>query len=383
MKYNISFILPLLLSLLQFSGLHAAPDRAKQDYEKKYSETYNVDGRGSVRLENRYGRIDVQTWDRDQVQIDVTIRANTTTQEKANDIFDRITIDFTGGGNRATATTSIGANKKGGFWDSLFGDSFSISFGDNGNDFKVIYIVKMPAAAQLETVAKYCDVSLPDLSGSNVTDVAYGDMVAGKLSGSNNVSISYGSLRAKELGRSSELRLRYSEATVRQADDLRYDGRYSETEIDMVNTLRIDAGYEDIEVQSAKKIVADGNYNDIEVGTVDDIEFDGNYTGYSIDLVNVRIRGESRYGDVEVDELGPNFNSVHIRTSYADVEIGVPGGRGYEVDLSTRYGDISLSGDGQLNRTNEGSSESIKGTIAGTGTGRIDISTSYGDVSLR
>ena len=392
MKYNILSTLPLLLVWLVVGtptsyGATSEHDvstaRAKRDYTKDFSKTYDVNSRGSIALNNRYGEINVETWGRDQVQIDVQVRVTADNQERANELFDRITIDFTGGGNRATATTSIGQGKKSGFWESLFGDNIIINFGNNSSDFKVYYTVKMPAAAQLETTAKYCDVRLPTLSGANVTNVAYGDLVAGKLTGNNKVEVSYGSARIEELGKSSNLHLRYSEATVRKAYDLEYNGRYGEVEIGTANNVTVDSGYDDVEIEKARKVVVDGNYNDIDLGTVDEFRFDGSYTGYSVDLVNLILEGESSYGDVDIDELGQNFERVYIRTRYADVEIGVPGGRGYDIDVSTRYGDISVSGDGQLNRTDEGSSESVKGKINGSGNGLIDISASYGDISLR
>ena len=390
MNYNIFLILPLLLALFQSVGLQAAPDWAiastispRQDFERKFSQTYDVNGSGSVRLDNRYGEINVETWTQNKVQIDVRVKVTASSQDKANEVFDRVTIDFTGGGNRATATTSIG-NSTGG--TSFFGRLLSGDWSWNdssSNDYKIYYSVKMPAATTLETVAKYCDVRLPALSGDNTTTVGYGDLVAGKLTGSNTVEISYGSIRAEELGKMSSLRQRYSEATIRKADRLKYDGRYSELTLNSANVVTLDVGYEEVDIERAQKITINGNYNDVEIGTVDVFEFDGSYTGYSIDKVNTSITGETNYGDVDVDELGGGFSKVYIRTRYADVSLGMPIGRGYDVDISTRYGDIGFRGDGQLNRSSEGSSEYLKGKVSGSGQGMVDISTSYGDVSLR
>ena len=389
MNYNIFLILPLLLALFQSVGLQAAPDWTaatttgpRQDFERKFSKSYDVNSNGSVRLDNRYGEINVETWTQNKVQIDVRVKVTASSQDKANQVFDRITIDFTGGGNRATATTSIGNASGGG---SFFGRILSGDWGwsESGNDYKIYYSVKMPAATTLETVAKYCDVRLPALSGDNTTTVGYGDLVAGKLTGSNTVEISYGSIRAEELGKMSSLRQRYSEATIRKADRLKYDGRYSELTLNTANVVTLDVGYEEVDIERAQKVTINGNYNDVELGEVDVFEFDGSYTGYSVDKVNTSITGETNYGDVDVDALGNNFTKVYIRTRYADVNLGMPSGRGYDVDINTRYGDIGFRGDGQLNRNSEGTAESLKGKVSGSGQGSVDISTSYGDVSLR
>ncbi len=378
MSYKI--ILPLLLVLTGSVGSQAAPTwLLVQDFEKKLSKTFDVDNSGSVRLENRYGEINVETWSRNQVQVDVTIRVNATSKSKADETFDRIGIAFIAGTNRAETVTAIGKGSSSGWLSSILNGDWSGS----SDDFKVYYQVKMPAAAELETVAKYCDVRLPNLSGDNILDVAYGDAIAGKLTGNNRVDISYGSIRADELGRNTDLRLRYSEGTVRKADRLKYDGRYSEAEIGTVNRIDIDAGYEDIEIDKAGTIYMRGNYNDLDADEVDRIDLDGSYSDYSIGKVNVSVIARSNYGDVEVDEFGLSFEKVDISTRYADVVLRMPNGAAYNVDVSTRYGDISIDGNGSLDRRQDGSSESVKGDINGGGKARVRVDTAYGDVALR
>lgn len=384
MSYKIHFILPLLLALFQSVGMQATPDErldVGESFEKSFSEVYDVNGQGSVRLENRYGEINVETWERNQVKIDVLIKVTADNREQANQTFQRITIDFTGGSNRATATTTIGSqNSSAGFFDRLRDWAGSSS---SSNDFKIYYKVKMPASATLETVAKYCSVRLPNLSGNNTTSVAYGDVVAGKLSGSNTVAISYGSIRADQLGKISSLRLRYSEGKIENADVLTYDGRYGGLKIDQVNRIKIDAGYDDIEIERADDVTIRGNYNDIKVGTAEILDLEGNYSDFSFTRINKSIKASSNYGDVEVEEIGPDFEKIDISTRYADVELGMPDGRGYNLDVKTHYGDISCRSKGELNRNTHGSSERINGTVNGRGNGSVRIDTSYGDIVMR
>ena len=383
MNYSI-----LLTALLLFAsgGVWANPGHlpdAKRDFEKKFSKTYDVNANGSVRLDNRYGGINVQTWAKNQVQIDVRVVAKTESQEEANKVFDRVTINLTGGGNRATATTTIGqGSSSNSFWDRLFDGS--LFDGGNSGDFRIYYEVKLPAAVELETVAKYCDVRLPDLSGTNKLEVGYGDATVGNLTGDNTVSISYGSIRAETLGQTTSLRLRYSEGHVRNAANLSYDGRYSDVEIGTVDKLRLDVGYEEVEVDNVNDIYLRGNYSDLEVGTAETADVDGNYSEFDFDRVNVSIRAESGYGDVTVGALGGQFTKVDIDARYADVTIGMPPGVGYRVDLYSRYGDISANtANSTLREKSEGSTESIEGEMKGGGSATVRIHTAYGDISLR
>lgn len=380
-------LLPIALLLLTQLplGAHATP-RVVQDFEKKYSETFTVNGEGSVRLENRYGEIRVETWERNEVLIDVLIRVTANDQEDADDTFDRIRIDFVSSGNSASASTSIGDQKKSGtsWLRTIINGDWSWN-GSSSRDFKVYYSVKMPASADLNTTAKYCDVTLPDLSGETNLSIGYGDLYAGDLTGErNSLTVSYGSARVGTLAGRSEMRARYSEGTINEAGDLRYDGRYSDFRFGNVGDLNLDIGYEDIEIESAREIRMDGNYNDVEVERVETLIIDGNYNEWAVNTVEKELEVEASYGDFEVDRLLAGFTRVYVRTNYIDVEIDVDSDAGYELDLRTRYGDISYdrSRARNVNSDRSGSSESVTGSVSGKGNGKIDISTNYGDIEI-
>lgn len=384
----ITSLLPLLIFVLPVS-LDAAghPPTSAQDFEKTYSETFSVNGNGDVRLTNRYGDIRVETWDRDEVKIEVRVKVSADDQDDADRTFDRIEVSFSGGANSATATTSIGSKgrkSKGVIRSLIDGEWPSWSGGGGSNDFKVHYTVKMPASANLETDAKYCDVVLPNLSGNNRLTVGYGDLVAGDLTGRNEISVSYGSARVDQLGENSSFRVRYCDGnSIRKAADLRYDGRYSETEIGTVDRLRVDAGYEELEVRQAREIRFDGNYNDLVVELVERIFLDGNYSDVEINEVTKELEVDASYGDLEIDHLGAGFERVYIRVNYVDVDLDIDDDAGFEVELRTRYGSIDFSGrDITVNRSKSGNSQSVIGSKKGTGSGRMDISTSYGDIDI-
>lgn len=389
MSFNKSIIRLLPAALLLLAQLPLGAHNyllLPQDFEKKYSETFNVNGEGDVRLENRYGEIRVETWERNEVQIDVVVRVSADDKDEADDTFDRIRIDFVSSGNSASASTSIGErSSKGSGWLKQFWDGEWNWGGGSSNDFKVYYTVKMPASANLSTTAKYCDVNLPDLSGETNLSIGYGDLYAGDLTGArNNVTVSYGSARISTLAGRSELRVRYSEGSISKADDLRYDGRYSDFRLGNVGELNLDIGYEDIEIESAKKIRMDGNYNDVEVDRVGTLIVDGNYNEWSVNLVENELEVESSYGDFAVDRLASGFSRVYIRVNYIDVEIDVDNDAGYELDLRSRYGDISYDHDRaqNVNSDRSGSSQSVTATMPGKGNGKIDVSTSYGDIEI-
>ncbi|WP_157974370.1 DUF4097 family beta strand repeat-containing protein [Lewinella sp. IMCC34183] len=376
MKSNAIYLSTLLFLL--FSATVTANADPTGIYEKKLSETFAISANGSVQLDNRYGEIKVNTWNQPRVRIDVLIRVEAGSESEFQDVLKRVNVSLTGGGDRVSGVTSIESTRKRGSWWTYILSS------DDVNDFKVYYTVNMPATVKLQVDARYCDVELPNLSGTTRLDVGYGDLVAGRLDARSEVDISYGSARIERLGNESTVKFRYSEGTVRNAGNMSYDGRYSDVRFGAVGDLRLDVGYEEVEVEKATSVRLEGNYNDLSVGEVGEAYLSGSYTDFNLGTVLRVLEVRGNYGDLEVDRLAAGFQRVNVEVSYSDVQIGVDADAGYTVDLSARYGDIDIPTDRMTSRNTgkDGMTEFVKGKRAGSGSGTITIATSYGDIEI-
>ncbi|NJB85902.1 hypothetical protein GGR26_001670 [Lewinella marina] len=373
MKVNLTLLFLLLLAL---PGIALA--RPGTVFEKKISESFPIRSDGQVRLDNRYGEIKVVTWSQPRVKIDVLIQVEAADKDEFQEVLNRIDVALSGGNNMVSGVTTINSKRSSGSWWSFITNS------GGSNDFKIYYTVNLPATVKLEVDARYCDVELPNLTGETDLDVGYGDLVAGRLSARSMVDVSYGSARIERLGANSTLKLRYSEGTVRNAGDLRYDGRYSEVRFGTVGVLHLDVGYDEVEVESAEAVHLTGSYNELSVEQTAAAYLKGNYTDFNLGTVTRRLEMEGSYGDLEVERLAAGFERVDVRVAYSDVQINVDDSAGYTLDLSARYGDIDAPTSSLDNRDvrSEGSSESVKGRKSGTGNGTIKIAVSYGDIEI-
>lgn len=390
MRYNFfHYHLPVLFFCLIGYSLAAHPVALpKQDYEKNYHEVFSIAADGLVQLDNRYGEIRVTTWDQPSVDIAVRVKVSAEDQEAADATFSRIEISFSHLGNGASATTRIANQKTKGtslLRDILNGD-WEWSWGSkSGSDFKIYYDVKMPATAELATTARYCDVELPDLLGNTRLEIRYGDLFAGALKGArNDLELAYSEARIKRMAGRSELNVRYSEGSILQAEQLRYEGRYSEFRIGEAEELTLDVNYEELEIENARSIRMRGNYCDIEVENVGMLDVDGNYNDWSVNRVTEELLVDAAYGDFEVEQVAAGFKQVYIRTSYIDVEVGVAAGAGYSLKLRSSYGSIRYDEDRVADAVQhkESHTASVSGQVSGRGNGLINISTSYGDIEV-
>lgn len=82
-----------------------------QEFTKTVKKEFPINATGTVDLSNKYGKVDVHTWERDRVKIDVTIVVDARSESTAQEVFNRIQIDFSNDDSFVKAETSIETNK--------------------------------------------------------------------------------------------------------------------------------------------------------------------------------------------------------------------------------------------------------------------------------
>jgi hypothetical protein len=95
-------------------------DRNDADFEKKvqsgeykmksksYSKSYNVDANDKLQIENRYGKVEVNTWAKNEVKVDVEIKTYANEDDDAQKLLDMVKINDSKDGNGVNFKTQIG-----------------------------------------------------------------------------------------------------------------------------------------------------------------------------------------------------------------------------------------------------------------------------------
>ena len=122
-------VLSVVLSLVA-GAVFAAP---AQDFEKKIVDQFAIASDGEVEIINRYGKVELETWDENEVKIEVTIIVEAKSQGKADEVFERIKVNFSNTSSLVRASTDIASGSK---WDKWFGSS--------SNKFEINYHVWVP-----------------------------------------------------------------------------------------------------------------------------------------------------------------------------------------------------------------------------------------------
>ena len=178
--YSIALTACMLLHTATFAG-----DEPKVEKKKTYNKSYSVNSDDLISISNQFGEMRVNGWDRNEVRVDVTITAKANTEERAEEILDKISIEDGKNGNGVYFKTK---------WDNDKKDNVKRNKGDEHNNegMTINYVVYLPTENPVDISNQFGAMIIPDLSGEAKIDSKFGSLDAGKLTNAKRVSIQFG-----------------------------------------------------------------------------------------------------------------------------------------------------------------------------------------------
>ena len=101
----------LLITALAFSTSVLAGNDPMVEKKKTYSKSYTVSSSDKISLSNQFGEMKINTWEKNEVKVDVIITAEAGTDEKAQEILNSINIEDGKSGGGVYFKTKIAESK--------------------------------------------------------------------------------------------------------------------------------------------------------------------------------------------------------------------------------------------------------------------------------
>ncbi|MFD2864831.1 hypothetical protein [Mucilaginibacter antarcticus] len=305
-----------------------------KERSKTFTKSYPVDAKDKLQIDNRYGKIVVNTWARNEVKVDVDIKAYSLETDDAQKLLDQTSVLARKDANGVNFSTNIDQGS-----NSWWGSS-----SNNGKITKlrkvvINYTVYMPAKNPLTITNKYGLVSLPDLSGKLIINNSYGGLVAKDLTNTdNNIVV-----------------------------------RYGDANITSLKGSNIDVAYGSLALESADKLTAKISYSTAKIGKLN--------TSGDINL---------RYGNgLAINELGRQLKTLNINSSYAPVKVSSTADIDADFDVTVHYGEFMPNSTTKItNQTPDkergsNNTKTYKGQIGkGSNAKTIVITSRYGGVKF-
>jgi hypothetical protein len=348
----------LLFITLCFISFTLSAQEVKKEFHKEFTAGANT----TLEISNRYGDVVIQSWDKDQVVIDVLVTVELPNKEKAEKLLSYIDVQFSDNGNNISAKTVID-------------DKFNFSgWGGESKRFSIDYTIKMPAVTALTLSNKYGNTDLDELNGLVSLDIKYGNLTAGKLTRGNG----------KPLNR---LNLSYGKASITDAGWLDLYARYAgNINIERCQALLLDSKYSKLNMGDISSIVGESKYDNLKIDNINNLVLDNGYTETNIGILTKKLNYSGSYGSFSIDEVKEGFEEIDIETHYMGVRLGINESASYNLEARVSYGGLKFNEDNFRNqkRIIQNNSTELSGIVGKeeSPSAKVNIQASYGSVKL-
>lgn len=306
LKHCNVFIFFALLTVQAFAKADPEPIVEKK---KNYTKTVAVTGSDRIRIENKFGELRFQTWNRNEVKVDVTITAKSSDDERAQEILDNITISDGKSGGEVWFKTNMSDNHRMRKKSDYREEGFTIN-----------YMVSLPAGNPLISKNEFGQTIMPDYNGEVSIESKFGGLTAGNLNNVKTINVEFGKAEIKKI-QDGKLTVKFSRALVG----------------DIVGNL--DASFEHcggVKLgigNNAKSLNIKNDFTKMYLEVEKTVSADFDFRTHFGD-VNNKTEFNIKKDDQDDDDHGPRFdhryrgkagsgtNSIEVRSNFGEIVVG-------------------------------------------------------------
>jgi hypothetical protein len=288
---------------------------------RSYMRSFPVKKESVLEVNNKYGKVEITTWKKDSVTVKAEIRASASNHSKAGKMFDEITIKITDAGNLILAQT-------------IFNQSIN-AFLENfkGMTSKVINYDSQVEIDYYINVPEYINLRI---------DNRYGDVFLEKTDGNLDLTISNGDLKADVPGKRSNMNLSFCDATITSFIAGEIQASFSEVTIGDVKKINIKSISSKYRVNNAKEIDIESRRDDLYIDNIGSLSGDSYFTDFELSSLTKSVNLVTRYGNLDLNSIDKNFESVNINSAFSDVSIEFEPGASYKAEIRTQNTFLAL-----------------------------------------
>ena len=312
MKEKFSILLFLLLPILTY-GI-----KGDSEFKKVIVKQFSTNSGAALSIHNKYGKIVVHTWEKNEVKATITITGFGKSVEEATSIVNMVDIAQSNSGNNAKLETVYNSSSLGNKW---------FSWG-NKKDSK-------------DYVNIDYDLYVPERLGRLFMENNFGDVITDVLSFPTAINMNYCNYDIKEAQRSLDLNMNYCDrGRIGKAEAVTIRANYSNLKSDAILSLVTKSNYCEYTLGTVNSLNTSGNYDEYTVNKVGSFNGNNTYTDFRITEVLTEIKSKLVYGDLSVKTLGTGFKNGEFNLTYTDVKLGIPQRLALQISVQLNRGDV-------------------------------------------
>ena len=322
MKFNLLIIAALLLSVNMY---------AKDSFEKKENKVFSLNENSKFVINNKFGSINIENNQTNQLVIDVVIKVEAGSKEKADKVFDKISIKINEKDNVISAITDINGSI-------------------NNTEFSIDYYVKMPAGLSIDLSNKFGPVVINSLTGNAVLNVEYGNLQADILN-------------FKKSDTQGEIHISYGAGDIKSISNANMSVKYSGLMLKETNNIKLETRFSSLEAENIIKLTLDSKYDNIEIKRIEDLIMDSKFSNVEIEEISKSLILDFEYGNFNLNNVLKGFSEITINNKFGEIEISMADDVSYIIDARSDNSDIDIPESPGVKVTKEGNGKRMSGIV--------------------
>ncbi len=332
----------------------------KQEKSKTIKKEFTVSSDATVAINNRYGNLNITTWNKNKVEIEVKITVKGDDLERVERRLENIDVEFSATNSYVSAKTIFEKEQKSWSWWKK----------SKNVNYKINYIVKMPITNAVDLDNDYGNIYLDNLSGKADINCDYGKITVGELSASNNnINLDYCSSSSISYMKSGDVNIDYSKLSIDTSEKIKANTDYSTLKIGKTSTIDFNTDYGSVSIEDAESISGNSDYTSMRFGTV-----------------RKKLHIDTDYGSLTVKRLVKGFESVDIDGQYAGIRISVDSDAVFDFIIDLQYAGFKRDDDKMefYKSISKSTKKHYEGKFGkGNSNSKIKIRSQYGGVSIK
>ncbi len=320
---------------------------AQEKVSKTITETYALTNTGEFHLNNKYGDVTINGWDKNSLVVTMDITATHKKKEYAENLLERINPEVKELSGLVSITSEI-SEKSTNFFARYFNKVNPFDF-DRSN-IQINYTVYLPSNAELEITNVFGDVIIEDWNGKLKGDIQHGDVWINKDLNNADITVRYGKLRAKSINYGN-IRLKNGSMDLSESRDLRINSSGTTIAIEKVSSLEIYSSKDEIRIEELGSVYGELQFTNMQSKMVSGV----------IDL-------SMKIADFKVAKISAPTVGISLDQESSEISLNIAG-LAFKFDATLEQGLLRLPK----------SFENVNSEIIDKGRRIREITASYGD----
>ncbi|WP_234736560.1 hypothetical protein [Tellurirhabdus bombi] len=301
----------LLVCLLPMQRALAEEQQLVVEKRKTIVKVYDVNSRDNLAIDNQFGDVKVNLWDRNEIRVDISVKANAPSDEGAERYLSAVDITERRNGDQISLKTLINRG-------SYNGQNRAITIirnvrdGSNKSGVQVDYQISMPRNNALIVKNQFGNTHIPNFRAPLTIVNEHGNFYATDLRGDK-----------------IDIDVKFGTAEIGALESAKLDFQHSKLVLDKVNVLNLTNKHGNMQIGDVGTLNATIGYSPVQIGTLRES------CKINVEFSNV----------FKIDQFNRSAENIDIQAAYSSVALPALAEGNLQFDVTVQHGGFRYPSD--------------------------------------